>query len=76
MIRIECHAGYRGEEYPIRFDCDGRRVEVVRELKRWAAPGGRGFKVLGSDGHIYELWYDENSATWSIPFIGGKRPPP
>jgi hypothetical protein len=49
-IRVECYAGYRGEETPRRFFLGERAVEVREVVDRWLAPDHRYFKVRGSDG--------------------------
>src|SRR3970282_2185388 len=37
-IRVECYAGYRGEEEPRAFTLGERRMEVRAILDRWLAP--------------------------------------
>jgi len=53
--RVECYAGYRGEETPRAFYLGGRRIEVAEELGRRLAPDHRAFKVRGDDGILYLL---------------------
>jgi len=33
-IRVECYAGYRGEETPVRFYLGERKIEVVEVIDR------------------------------------------
>lgn len=54
-VRVECYAGYRGDETPRRFHLGERRVQVVEVLDRWLAPDHRYFKVKGDDGDTYIL---------------------
>ncbi len=65
-VRVECHAGYRGEETPRRFWIDQRCVEVVDVLDRWLAPDHRYFKVRGDDGARYILRHDPDSGEWEL----------
>src|SRR3990172_8235944 len=44
-IRVECHAGYRGDEEPRAVWLGERRFEVVELLDRWLHPQHRYFKV-------------------------------
>ncbi|MBW1751927.1 MAG: hypothetical protein JRJ46_02225, partial [Deltaproteobacteria bacterium] len=44
-IRVECYAGYRGEETPRRFWLGAKKIEVQDVLDRWMAPDHRYFKV-------------------------------
>jgi len=34
-VKVDCYAGYRGEETPRRFEIGGRRVRVVEVIDRW-----------------------------------------
>ncbi len=66
IIRVECHAGYRGEETPRRFFIGGRRVEVAEVIDRWLAPNHRYFKVGGDDGAVYILRHDAGAESWEL----------
>jgi hypothetical protein len=65
-IRVDCHAGYRGEETPRRFFLGSRGVEVVEVLDRWLSPDHRYFKVLGDDGDVYILRNDMLADRWEL----------
>ena len=65
-IRVECYAGYRGEETPLRFYSGERKVEVAEVLDRWLAPDHRYFKVKGDDGGTYIVRYDVPSDRWEL----------
>jgi hypothetical protein len=34
-IRIECHSGYKADEYPVRFYWDDVLFEISKILDRW-----------------------------------------
>lgn len=65
-IRVECYAGYRGEETPRRFFLQHRRIEVAEVIDRWLAPDHRYFKVRGDDGDIYILRHDMQTGAWEL----------
>lgn len=65
-IRVECHAGYRGDEEPRAFWLGGRRLEVVELADRWLDPAYRYFKVRADDGDLYILRRDELSGDWTL----------
>ncbi|MBI2294993.1 MAG: hypothetical protein HYU76_02885 [Betaproteobacteria bacterium] len=65
-IRVECYAGYRGEETPRRFYLGPCRVEVVEVLDRWLAPDHRYFKLKSDDGAIYIVRHDVSSGHWEL----------
>jgi len=65
-IRVECYAGYRGEETPRAFFIRDRRIAVGEVLDRWLAPDHRYFKIKGDDGCLYILRHDVPSGKWEI----------
>jgi hypothetical protein len=65
-LRVECYAGYRGEESPRRFSIGGRNIEVVEIVDRWLAPDHRYFKLRGDDDAIYILRHDMESGVWDL----------
>ena len=65
-IRVECYAGYRGDEEPLAFTLGERRLEVRAVLDRWLGPGYRYFKVAASDGNTYVLRHDEARDEWQL----------
>lgn len=68
-IRVECYAGYRGEETPRRFRLGQRGVEIQTVLDRWLATDHRYFKVLGDDNAIYILRHDIVAWEWELIFF-------
>ncbi len=75
QIVVECYAGYRGEETPVRFYLGKRQVEVKQVLDQWIDPNHRYFKVKGSDDGIYILRHDTKSGSWEMTlFDSGGRP--
>jgi hypothetical protein len=65
-VRVECYAGYRGEEEPRRFSWESRRRDVVEILDRWLDPTHRYFKVRGNDDGIYILRHDAGTGLWEL----------
>ena len=63
---VDCHAGYRGEERPLRFGVKGERMVEVVEILRWTREEGfRTFRVRGDDGATWLLRHDEGSGDWT-----------
>ena len=71
VIRVECYAGYRGEEAPRRFFLGETKVEVSEVIDRWLAPNHRYFKVRGDDGDLYILRQDVESQCWELTLFDG-----
>ena len=67
-VRVECYAGYRGEETPRRFWLGETKVEIKKVMDRWMAPDHRYFKVVGGDGAVYILRHDAQSWGWELTF--------
>lgn len=65
MVSVDCYAGYRGEETPVRLRLGDRLVEVDEVLDRWLAPDHRYFKVRTGEG-IYILRNDITSGQWEL----------
>lgn len=65
-IRVECYAGYRGEQEPRRFWLGERAVEVKEILDRWISPEHRYFKVRGDDAGTYILRHDTGADRWEL----------
>ncbi|NIO28546.1 MAG: hypothetical protein GTO29_08335 [Candidatus Latescibacteria bacterium] len=73
VVRVECYAGYRGEEEPRRFTWGKRELEVVEILDRWLDPNHRYFKTRADDEGIYILRHDVNAGVWEISvYLNGR----
>ena len=67
-IKVECYAGYRGEETPRIFWLQSRKIEVKKVLDRWLDPDHRYFKLLGDDDGIYIIRHNMETWTWQFVF--------
>jgi hypothetical protein len=65
-IRVDCYAGYIGEEIPRRFFIKDRRIEIIEIIDRWLAPDYRYFKVRGDDGSRYIIRHDTENGHWEL----------
>ena len=54
-IKVECYAGYKGDERPLRFTMGEKVHEVQEVLDRWYDPQDTYFKVQAEDGNHYIL---------------------
>jgi hypothetical protein len=66
QIRVESHAGYRADEYPLRFVLRERPFEVVEVEDRWYSPATTYFRVRADDGNFYILRHDEGMDVWTL----------
>lgn len=65
-IKVECYAGYRGEETPARFFLGERCIEVKEVVDRWLDPSYRYFKLKGDDNGIYILRHSTKEGVWEM----------
>jgi len=65
-LKVECYAGYRGDEEPRAFALGERCLDVKEILDRWLAPDHRYFKVAASDGDTYILRHDDVTGEWTL----------
>ncbi len=65
-MKVECYAGYRGEETPRRFYLGRRCIEVTDVLDRWLDPEHRYFKLRGDDNGIYILRHSVREDSWEM----------
>jgi hypothetical protein len=73
-LEVECYAGQRGMESPLRFRMRERLYEVVQVEDRWYSPGAIYFRVRADDDNFYVLRYDEQQDVWTLDaFRAGQR---
>jgi hypothetical protein len=66
IVRVECYAGYKAEERPVRIVFAKQTLEIRSVEDRWYSPGATYFRVLGENGDRYVLRRDEGQDRWSL----------
>jgi hypothetical protein len=67
-VRVECYAGAKADERPVRFQL-GERIFMVEELlDQWYGPDHSFFKVQADDGNLYILRHELSApdGAWSL----------
>ncbi len=72
-IKVECYAGYRAEQTPVRFYLGERCIEVSQVLDRWLDPSHRYFKLRGNDDGIYILRHSTDEDIWEMTLFDSGR---
>lgn len=54
-VRVECYAGYKADERPLRFYLGEHVYQVEEVLDQWYGPDHTYFRVRAQDGNIYIL---------------------
>ncbi len=65
-LRVECYAGHRADERPLRFVIRGRMFEVHELDGQWYSPQATYFRVRAHDGNFYVLRHDEGQDVWTL----------
>jgi len=65
-VRVECYAGYKGDERPVRLYLGGRALEILSVEDRWYSPGETFFRVVVKGGDRYVLRHLEAQDTWCL----------
>jgi hypothetical protein len=69
-IEVIAYSGYRGEETPRTIFFNGKKIEVIEILRQWIEEGPensktrRFYRIRGSDGNLYTIFYDEKFMEW------------
>lgn len=64
--KVECYAGYKGEQYPRRFTLRDLTLEVEEIEDQWYSPSSQYFRVRAGDGNIYVLRHDQEKDFWTL----------
>jgi hypothetical protein len=76
-LHVECYAGYKADERPLRFQSrqkGSRMFEVVEVLDQWYGVGYHCFKVHADDGNVYILRHDQKDDKWSLDSFRRRSP--
>ncbi|MGB7848457.1 MAG: hypothetical protein WBL63_22785 [Candidatus Acidiferrum sp.] len=65
-VNVECYAGYRGDERPVRLKLGEQTLEIMEVEDRWYSPGETYFRVRVTGGDRYLLRHVEAQDVWSL----------
>jgi hypothetical protein len=65
-VQVECYAGYKGDERPVRVKTGEQSLEVEEVEDRWYSPGETYFRVRVAGGDRYVLRHVEAQDVWSL----------
>ncbi len=66
LLHVECYAGYKGDERPVRLQLGGEMVDVAEVEDRWYSPGATYFRVLLGNGERYVLRREDAQDRWTL----------
>ena len=65
-LRVECYAGVKADERPVRFQLGEHDYMVEEILDRWYGPDDEFFKVQTDDGNLYILRRSISAYEWHL----------
>ena len=65
-LQVQCYAGSKADERPVRFRLKDRDFIVEEVLDQWYGPGDAFFKVRADDGNLYILRHNPPTDEWSL----------
>lgn len=63
---VECYAGRKADERPVRFQLDEREHMVDEVLDQWHGADDDYFKLRADDGNIYILRRNSSGGEWHL----------
>lgn len=66
QVKVECYAGYKGEQTPRKFFLWEQELEVKEVIDQWLTPELRYFKIRANDGAEYILRNDMQTHEWEL----------
>ena len=72
-LHVECYAGYRADERPLRFTLGQCIIEVKEIIDQWQGEEYHYFKLRGDDGDTYILRHDETADHWELTLFDRGR---
>jgi len=72
-IKVECHSGYKADEYPIYYFLENTKFEITKVSDRWfqaepspGLPVADYFKVCTAGNHEYIIKHELLSDKWFL----------
>lgn len=65
-LQVQCYAGRKADERPVRFQLGDRDYAVEEILDQWYGPDDVFFKVRADDGALYILQHTESTGEWTL----------
>jgi len=66
VLRVQCYAGRKADERPMRFQLGERDYVIEEVLDQWYSPDDTFFKVRADDGNLYILRHHASSGEWML----------
>jgi hypothetical protein len=65
-LRVQCYAGRKADERPVRFQLGDREYLIEEVQDQWYGPDDTFFKVRADDGNLYILRHNALEDEWRL----------
>jgi len=66
IVEVQCYAGRKADERPVRFRVGDRDYIVDEIIEQWYGRDDSFYKVRADDGNVFLLRCCTSTGTWSI----------
>jgi hypothetical protein len=73
IVHVECYAGYKGDQRPLKPQIGNDMVEVVDVEDRWYSPGATFFRVLLANGERCVVRREDAQDVWTVEAFRSPR---
>ena len=73
-LRVQCYAGRKADERPIRFQLGDHEYVVEEIVDQWCGPDDTFYKVRADDGNLYILRHNTPADEWRLESFRRFRP--
>ena len=72
-LSVECYAGGKADERPVRFWLGGRLHQVEAVLDQWYDPESISYRVRADDGNLYILRQETSTSEWKWDLVSFRQ---
>lgn len=73
IVHVECYAGYKGDERPVKLQIGDEMVDVTEVEDRWYSPGATYFRVRLANGERYVVRREDAQDVWTLEAFRSPR---
>jgi uncharacterized protein (UPF0128 family) len=66
ILRVQCYAGRKADERPVRFQLGNREYVVEEVLDQWYGTDETFYKVCADDGNLYIMRHQDAADEWRL----------
>jgi hypothetical protein len=74
-IHVECYAGRKADERPVRFRINDRDYMVDEIVEQWYGPDDSFYKLRADDDNVYLLRHHTSTGIWGAELLPSCRTP-